>query len=173
MRSFLSLVAVVFAGSAFAQDAPKPGKEHEILKSIAGDWDITMKVAGQEAKGTCTYKSDLGGFWLASTLECDMFGQKFTGKGMDGYCPIKKKYISTWMDSMGASPVIMEGDYDADKKTFTLSGDGPSPEGKMTKYKSVSEHPDANTIKMSMYIGDGKEPMFTVEYKRKKADAKK
>ena len=38
----------------------------------------------------------------------------------------------------------------------------------MTKYKSVSEHPDANTIKMSMYVGDGKEPMFTVEYKRKK-----
>jgi len=40
MRSFLSLVAVVVAvGSVFAQEAPKPGKEHEMLKKHEGTWD--------------------------------------------------------------------------------------------------------------------------------------
>jgi len=38
----------------------------------------------------------------------------------------------------------------------------------MAKYQSVTEHTDADTMKMSMYIGDGKDPMFTVTYKRKK-----
>lgn len=168
MRTFLSLVAVVLAGSVFAQEMPKPGKEHEMLKKLEGTWDTTMTMMGKDEKGTTTYKMELGGFWLASTMECKIEGFTFTGKGLDGYCPIKKKYVSIWTDSMGPSPVIMEGTYDADKKTLTTSGEGPSPEGKMTKYKCVTEHPDADTMKMSMYIGDGKDPMFTINYKRKK-----
>lgn len=168
MRTFFSLVAVVLAGSVFAQEMPKPGKEHEMLKKLEGNWDTTMTMMGKDEKGTTTFKMELGGFWLASTMECKIEGFTFTGKGLDGYCPIKKKHVSIWTDSMGPSPVVMEGTYDADKKTLTMSGDGPSPEGKMTKYKSVTEYPDADTMKMSMYIGDGKDPMFTVSYKRKK-----
>ena len=169
MRLFLSLVVVVVAvGSAFAQEAPKPGKEHEMLKKHEGTWDVVMKMAGQETKGTATYKMDLNGFWMASTLECEMFGMKFAGKGTDGYCPIKKKYVSVWTDNMGPSPVIMTGDYDADKKTLTMTGEGPSQDGKMVKYKSVTTYPDADTMKFDMYMGDAKEPDFTVTYKRKK-----
>ena len=41
-------------------------------------------------------------------------------------------------------------------------------DGKPTNYKSVSEMPDDNTINFTMYIGDGKEPTFTILYKRKK-----
>lgn len=38
----------------------------------------------------------------------------------------------------------------------------------MAKWKSVSTMPDADTMRMSMFVGDGKDPMFTVTYKRKK-----
>ena len=169
MRKTLAVVAaVVLAVPAFAQEMPKPGKEHELLKKLEGTWDTTMNVGGKDEKGTTTYKMELGGFWLCSTMEAEMLGQKWTGKGTEGYCPIKKKYITVWTDSMGPSPVIMEGTYDADKKTMTQTGEGPDMEGKMTKYKSVTEHTDADTMKMSMYTGDAKEPMFTVTYKRKK-----
>lgn len=69
---------------------------------------------------------------------------------------------------MGPSPVIMTGDYDAAKKTMTQTGEEPGMDGKVAKYKSVTEFTDADTMKMTMYVGDGKDPMFTVSYKRKK-----
>ena len=169
MRTTLAAVlAVVVAVPAFAQEPPKPGKEHEFLKKMEGTWDTTMKMGKDETKGTCTYKMELGGFWLTSTFEGELFGQKFSGKGTDGYCPIKKKYTGYWTDSMSASPVVMAGDYDADKKTLTMTGEGPGQDGKVAKYKSVTVWKDADAMTMSMYTGDEKEPAFSVEYKRKK-----
>ena len=168
MRIMAAIVAVVLVGSTVAQEAPKPGPEHEMLKQKEGTWVTTMKVAGMESKGTVTYKMELGGLWLAGTMESELFGQKFTGKSMDGYDTGKKKYVGLWVDSMSTAPVTMEGTYDAAKKTLTLAGEGPGMDGKPTKYKSVSELPDADTIIMSMYMGDEKDPGFSVTYKRKK-----
>ena len=51
---------------------------------------------------------------------------------------------------------------------MTMTGEGPGMDGKATKYRSVSKYPDEDTVEMTMYIGDGKEPTFTVIYKRKK-----
>lgn len=168
MRTTLAAVAVLIAGVAFAQEPAKPGKEHEFLKKLEGTWDVTMKMGKDESKGTTTYKMDLNGFWLTSTLEADMGGQKFTGKATEGFCTIKKKYVTMWTDSMSASPVIMAGDYNADKKTMTQEGEGPGMDGKAAKYKSVTEFPDADTMTSTMWVGDGKDPAFTVTYKRKK-----
>jgi hypothetical protein len=112
---------------------------------------------------------ELGGLWLVGNLESSFGDVKFQGKGLDTYDATKKKYVSIWIDSMSTSPMIMEGTYDKDKKTMTLTGDGPSPDGKGTaKWKSVSVMKDADTIEFSMFVGDGKEPMFSITYKRKK-----
>jgi hypothetical protein len=64
--------------------------------------------------------------------------------------------------------MVMEGTYDAEKKAMTLTGEGPGMDGKPTKFKSVSEMPDDDTINFKMYMGDGKDPAFTIAYKRKK-----
>ena len=45
---------------------------------------------------------------------------------------------------------------------------GVGMDGKPAKWKSVSEMPDDDTVNMSMFVGDAKEPMFTITYKRKK-----
>lgn len=170
VRRFCAVAAVValVAPVARAQDGPKPGPEHELLKKMEGNWDLVMKFGGMETKGTVVYKMELGGLWLTGTLESELFGSKFTGKSLDTYDATKQKYIGVWVDSMVTQPMLLEGDYDKDKKTLTLSGDGPGMDGKPTKYKSVSAYPDDNTIDFSMYIGDGKEPAFTIVYKRKK-----
>ena len=42
--------------------------------------------------------------------------------------------------------MVMEGTYDKEKKTMTMAGEGPGMDGKPTKYKSVSEMPDDDTI---------------------------
>lgn len=168
MIAAAGFVVAVMAGPAMAQDSPKPGPEHEVLKKMEGNWDLTMKAGGMESKGTVVYKMELGGLWLTGSLESDLFGSKFSGKGLDSYDPAKKKYVSVWVDSMSTAPLVMEGTYDKAKKALTMSGEGPGMDGKPTKFKSVTEMPDDNTIHFTMYIGDGKDPAFTVEYKRKK-----
>jgi hypothetical protein len=172
MKSARCLAAVALALLAApvspAQEAPKPGPEHEVLKKMVGDWDLTMKFGGMETKGTVTYKMELGGLWLTSNLESELFGTKFQGKGLDTYDPTRKKYVGVWVDSMASSPMLMEGTFDKEKKTLTMTGSGPGMDGKPTNYKSVSVMPDNDTINFSMYIGDGKDPAFTIVYKRKK-----
>ena len=51
---------------------------------------------------------------------------------------------------------------------MTMVGDGVGMDVKPAKWKSVSEMPDNDTVNMSMFVGDAKEPMFTITYKRKK-----
>lgn len=169
MRAIAAAVcAAALAGPAAAQEGPKPGPEHKVLEQMVGTWDLTMSFGGMESKGTVVYKMDLGGLWLTSALESELFGAKFSGRGLDTYDPAAKKYRSIWVDSMSTSPVLMDGTYDAGKKTLTLEGTGPGQDGQPAKYKSVSEMPDADTIKFTMYQGGGADPAFTITYKRKK-----
>jgi hypothetical protein len=166
---WVTVLAVVLAvPAARAQEFPKAGPEHEMLKKLEGTWDATMKAGGVESKGTATYKMELGGLWLTSTFECMLFDQKFQGRGLDSYDPKKKKYVSVWVDNMLTSPMIMEGTYDKEKRTMTLSGEGPGMDGKPATFKSISEMKDENTMLFSMYVGDGKDPASTITYKRKK-----
>jgi hypothetical protein len=170
MTRFVAAVvaAVVGCGAVAGQQPPTPGPEHEVLKKMVGTWDTTMKAGGMEFKGTATYKLDLGGLWLAGAVESDLGGQRFGGRSLESYDAGKKKYVSVWVDSMGTVPMLMEGTYDAAAKTMTMTGDGPGPDGKVTKWKSVAAMADADAVTMSMFVGDAKEPMFTMHYKRKK-----
>ncbi len=163
VRIVATIVLLLGAVPAFAQ-----GPEHAELKKRVGTWTTTMNVAGQETKGTVTYKMELGDFWLVGAVEGELFGAKFTGKSLDTYDPIKKKYVSVWLDSTAPAMIAMEGNFDGEKKTLTMTGDGPDETGKPTKYKSVTAIADDDNEKMTMYVGDAKEPAFTVTYKRKK-----
>jgi hypothetical protein len=168
-RCLCAVAVALFAAPAVrAQEFPKPGPEHEILKKMEGNWDITMKFGGMEVKGTVTQKMELGGLWLVSSVEGEFGGTKFQGKGLDSYDPAKKKYVSVFVDNMSTSPLLMEGTYDKAKKTLTMEGTGPGMDGKPTKYKAVSTMPDDDTINFTMHIGDGKDQAFTIVYKRKK-----
>jgi Protein of unknown function (DUF1579) len=172
MRMFVmvTMAAVLTTALGFAQqpEAPKPGPEHELLKKREGTWTTLMKAGGGEFKGVIIYKMELGGLWLVGSMDTDLGGQRFYGKSLDTYDAKTKKFVSVWADSMGTTPMNMTGTYDEAKKTLTTIGDGEGMDGKPAKWKSVSSMPDADTIETIMYVGDAKEPMFTVTYKRKK-----
>jgi hypothetical protein len=169
VRSGLAVaVAALMVVGLGAQEGTKPGAEHAQLKKQVGTWETSMKFGGQVSKGTVTFKMELGGLWLVGDMDSDLGGQRFLGKSLDSYDATKKKFVSVWVDSMSGTPMTMEGTYDAAKKTLTMIGDGPDMTGKLAKWKSVNEYPDDDTINMSMYVGDSKEPMFTIAYKRKK-----
>lgn len=162
------VVCITSVTSAVAQPpAPKPGPEHEVLAKMAGTWDAAVKAGPMEGKGVMKYKMDLGGLWLVSSFEGEFSGQKFSGKGLDGYDPQKAKYVGIWVDSMSSAPMISEGTYDKDKKTFTSTGEGPGQDGKPTKLRTVSEFKDDDNMIMTMY-GPDNQVMMTITYTRKK-----
>lgn len=160
----------VAAGFGFAQEPPKPGPEHEKFKDLVGEWEATIKMGDGEVKGKSSWKLDFGGFFLIQEFEGDFGGMKFKGRGTSSYCPLRKKYISTWMDSMSPSIMVMTGNYDKAGKVFTEVGEGPNMEGKISKFKSVSTMPNKDTIEFKMYeVKDGKDnEMMAITYKRKK-----
>lgn len=170
VRTLLAVALVIAVGGrTAAQDfPPKPGPEHEVLKKWVGTWDATVTAMGNESKGVATYKMELGGLWLTSTFEGDFGGMKFGGRGLDSYDAARKKYVGIWVDSFSTSPLVMEGTYDKEKKTQTMTGEGPGEGGKNVKFKIVTIWKDDDTVNFSMYMGDEKAPGFSIVYKRKK-----
>ena len=154
---------------------PKPSPEHAVLKQEAGEWDVTVEsfmAPGQPpvlSKGLETGKM-VGDFWLVSDFKTDMMGQPFTGHGTLGYDPAKKKYVSTWIDSMTPTLSLGESDYDAATRTFTGWLDGLNHAGQPTKIKTVTVFKDAGTRIMTMSLKgpDGKEmTALRITYTRK------
>ena len=169
MRTIISLAAIaMMAIPAYPQEKQEPGPEHELLKKKVGIWNTSMKFGDKETKGTVTFKMELGGMWLVGDMESELFGQKFQGKSLDSFDAAKKKYVGLWFDSMSSSPVMMEGTYDKEKKEMTMVGTGPGMDGTATKYRSVTRMSDNDTAVMTMWIGGGAEPAFTVTYTRRK-----
>src|SRR5690242_6873638 len=163
----ITLAATHF--TALAQGGPGP--EHEALKKLEGTWNAKMKMGDAESAATATYKMVCGGMWLMSDFQGEFGDQKFSGHGLDGYDADKKKYVSVWVDSMSGRPLILEGTYDKEKKTTTMSGEAMGPDGKMAKQKMVTQMTDDDHFTFTMFTldADGKEnKVMTIEYTRKK-----
>src|SRR5438309_1176531 len=64
-----------------------------------------------------------------------------------------------------------EGHHDKDSKEMTMIGEGPGQDGKMTKYKMVTEYKDDDTIIFTMSGGPkegDQQEVMVITYKRKK-----
>src|SRR5262249_18469723 len=162
LRWFCAAALALTASASSAQDFPKPGPEHDVLKKLVGTWDATMKVGGGESKGVMTYKMGVGDLWLLSSFEGEFGGQKFAGKGFDSFDQHKKKDVGIWVDSMVTAPLVMEGTFDAAKKAMTMTGEATGPDGKPMKYKNVTTWKDDDNVTFEMYSGDEKTPGFTI-----------
>ena len=175
MRKFLTLALAlgVLAGVRLTAQQPpevKPGPEHALLKEADGAWDAVAKSAGGESKGSLTCKVALNGLWLLEHFEGEVAGSKFEGRGATSYDPAKKKYVNVWIDSMSTSPMLSEGTYDKAKKTMTLVGNMPMPDGKTMKATMTTVYKDANTKVFTMKGAgpDGKDvEMVEITYKRR------
>jgi len=165
------LLAFVMAHvAALGQSPPTPGPEHEALKKLEGAWNAKIKMGTNESPATATYKMVCGGMWLMSDFQGQFDGQKFSGQGLDSYDPEKKQYVSVWVDSMSTRPMLLEGTHDKEKKTTTMTGEAPGPDGKLAKHKMVTHMPDDDHMTFTMFIidADGKEnKIMTIEYTRK------
>jgi hypothetical protein len=172
----LILVICVAALGVRSEDAVKPVKAHDVLKSLAGEWTFVTKVVADDnaAESPGTEKSFLScnGLWLMTEYEGARMGKPFQGRGMLGYDTNKKKYVNAWVDCTSTSLSVFEGTADDSGSTLTMVFDcKDAATGITTSYKKVIQIKDADHNEMHMYIAgsDGKETeVVSVSYTRKK-----
>jgi hypothetical protein len=158
------------------QKLATPGEPHKQLASMEGSWTTKTKSwmepnkPPMESNGSCEQKMLLDGRFLQQECTGEMMGQPFTGIGVTGYDNHTKKYVSTWMDSMGTGIYFMEGTASADGKTITQKGRYDDPTEGPMELRGVTKIVDDNTEVFEMYgTGkDGKEmKMMEITYTRK------
>ena len=76
--------------------------------------------------------------------------------------------MSVNLRNTSAKPLLTEGTLDPKTKELTLTGKGPGPDGQVTTHRIVYLVADADTVQRTMHVGEGKEPLATFTYKRRK-----
>lgn len=155
-----------------------PGPAHKVLDAKIGKWTTVVKwwmAPGTEPTtdtGSCEVKWIMEGRFIEDTYTGTMMGGPFHGRGTTGFDNLKKKYVGTWIDTMGTGIMHSEGTFDAATKTFTYMGESPDAMvGKYVKTRTVEKMIDADHWTVQMYSPgpDGKEFMgMEISYKRAK-----
>ena len=195
MKRVLPLCVIVLLGATIAVPAgdkkkdeggpPKIvlGPEHKLLESLTGTFVAEVKVFFPDptkpttSKGVMARKMILGGNFLQESFSGEFFGSKFTGLGIVGFDQVKKKYTTTWCDSMTTSTMLMEGTYDVEKKTLTSVGNDYEPSSKKKmKARDVLKIVTADLQTFEMFrLPEGETQEFKImeiSYTRKKVDKK-
>ena len=158
------------------QKLATPGEPHKLFASLAGSWTTKTKEWMEpgkpptESTGTADMKMLLDGRFLYQEFVSQMMGQPFSGIGIDGYDNLRKRYVTTWMDTMGTGFFTMEGTASVDGKTITLKGQHDEPGGGHMTHRAVWKIVDSNTQTFDMYgtHQGGKEmKMIEITYTRK------
>lgn len=145
--------------------AAQTGPFHANLKPLAGSWNCEVKMfmaPGEPTvtKGTSERKWILDGRFLQETHNGTFMDKPFTGMGISGYDNITKKYVHSWIDSMGTGIMLSTGTADSSGKTFTYTSENPNPlTGQMEKMRMVTKilGDDKHTFEMYGPGPDGKE----------------
>lgn len=154
-----------------------PGAPHKVLAGMEGSWNAETKFWMEpnkpptESTATCEQKMILGGRFLQQEFAGDIMGNSFAGIGITGYDNHTRKYISTWMDSMGTALLFFEGTASADGKTITQESRYDDPVKGPLKWRSVTRIVDENTHVFEMHETgkSGKEEkMMEITYTRKR-----
>lgn len=153
-----------------------PGREHELLERMAGSWSTVTKSwsapgeAPVESIGVCENKMVLGGRFLKQECSGDMMGSEFTGIGFTGYDNVEKKYVSTWLDSLGTAIYVFEGTADPGGRCFTQRCSHVDPVRGPMQWRSVCTVKNDDTMRFVMYgtpVGGKEEKMMEMNYTRK------
>ncbi len=153
-----------------------PGEPHKLFASLAGSWETKTKEWMEpgkpptESTGSAEMKMLLDGRFLYQEFNGNMMGQPFSGVGIDGYDNLRKRYVSTWIDTIGTGIFQMEGMASADGKTITLKGQHAELGGGQMTHRAVWKIGDSNTQTFDMYgtHHGGKEmKMMEITYTKK------
>jgi hypothetical protein len=110
--------------------------------------------------GSAEAKMIMGGRYLHSSYQGEMFGREFMGMGIAAYDQYKKKYVETWVDNHGTMVMMAEGTCgeQGNSRTVLAEFDDPmthSPTWMRSVYRF--RDPDHFTMEMFSKAPDGTE----------------
>jgi uncharacterized protein DUF1579 len=163
----------------------KTGENHKLLSGMAGTWTYTVKMwmnpsaPPTSSTGSAVIKPVMEGrFFIGDfTSKMQMPGadgkmkdMQFKGMSIDGYDNVKKKFISTWCDSMGTGIMMSEGTYDPASKTFAYNGEYEAMPGMKSKVRMTLKIVDKDHHNFEFYEdrGTGESKTMEINYTRKK-----
>jgi hypothetical protein len=154
-----------------------PGEGHKLLEPLIGSWNVQSTMwekpgePPQKGAGVAEASWVLGGRFVKEEFQGEFGGMKFQGLGYTGYDNYKKKYIGSWMDTMGTMMMTSIGTVDPSGKVFTATSTMDDiMTGKPMTVKEVTRIVDNNKRVMEMFGPDpsGKEfKMMEIVYLRK------
>jgi hypothetical protein len=159
--------------------AMTPNQFHARLGKQVGEWECESKMWMEPGAEPMASKGSAkiswlfpGGKWLKQEYAGNMMGMPFQGLLIQGYDNSKKKYVATWVDSMGTSLSSMEGNYDMEGKTLTLWGTmtecATGEHDRVVKYAATEVSDDHVHFEIwDMGFGTGFKVM-EMDYRRKK-----
>jgi len=160
------------------QKAATPGEAHKKLEPLIGTFDVKVTMwtdpgkPPQASTGIAEDKWALGNRYVEERFEGTFMGQPFSGIGYTGYDNVKKKYVSSWMDTASTGIVMTTGSSDPSGKAMNMSGTMDDPmTGKAQKFteKLTVTDNDHHTLEMWGAGPDGKNhKMMEIQYTRKK-----
>ncbi len=159
-----------------ATTGPRTTPQHAVLAQAAGEWTARIEVhtpgqPTQVSKGTETATMTCGGMWLITHLEAEVLGAPYEGRGTYGYDPARGTFLGIWIDSTAPYPWLSEGVYDEAANTLTMQMEGPGPDGRMERWRTVTEYKDDGHRVFTMYQTqpDGNErPGLVIRYTRRR-----
>ena len=163
------------------QEACTPGEHHKRLAELIGKWDIDTRMfaGGPDAppsseKGTAEFKWLLDGRWLQQEWQGTMMGRPIKGFGLTGYDNYKKKYVSSWIDSMTTTMNTAEGNFDQSGKVMLSFGFLDEPitgeHDKCVKYVWRFVNPDKMVFEIhDLPIGETNTKVIEIVYTRQKS----
>lgn len=144
----------------------QPGDHHKHLNVMLGTWEGSIKfwmapdAEAGESTGSVHREWDMDERFLIEHVEGSTEGfPPFKGLGIVGYNTVENRYESVWIENMATYISFMTGSYDANKKTFTFTGDMLDPmTGKRQKQRHIVDVSDPNKQTMVGYsTSEGKE----------------
>lgn len=134
-----------------------PGEQHKLLTGLAGSWTTKTKEwmdpqePPVESIGSSDGKVLLGGRFLQQESSGRMHGEPYAGIWTIGYDNLLKRYVSTWIATMGTGIFQMDGTASDDGKTITFTGQHAELGGGQMAHRAIWKIVDNNTQEFVMY----------------------
>jgi len=110
-------------------EAAQPGEEHELLKSLEGEWEQTYLMTmmpgapEMEYQGTTRNRMILGGRFLEQRAEGTMGPQTVQNLSVTGFDRRHGRFTTVGFDNLGTYSVSAEGQRDPDTGLIVMKGE--------------------------------------------------
>lgn len=134
----------------YSTDSPDltPLPEHEWLANLAGKWDIECEYFYGDAEPAITTTAVdtarmMGPFWLVDELTIDMLASPIRAMAFTTFSPLRRTFITRWVDSSMPYPYRFEGRYNRPTRQLKMGGMNYDPVHRVESlYRSTTTFPD-------------------------------